>query len=140
MDEIRTVIDTSVVVSAVLLPRSVPRQAFDLATTRGRLLVSESTLQELDEVLRRPKFDTYVPEGKRLEFLAALIREAAQIEITEKVTACRDPKDDKFLELAVSGGASRILTGDADLLALHPFRGIAVITPQQFLEANQSNG
>ena len=53
----RTVLDTGVVVSAVLLPRSVPRQAFDLALARGPLLVSEQTIAELDEVLRRPKFD-----------------------------------------------------------------------------------
>jgi uncharacterized protein len=137
MAEIRTVIDTSVVVSAVLLPRSVPRQAFDLAASRGKLLVSEETIRELDDVLRRPKFDKYVAEEKRLEFLAVLIREAKHVEITEKVTACRDPKDDKFLELAVSGGASQIVTGDDDLLALHPFRGIAVITPQRFLLENK---
>src|SRR5438876_11541540 len=108
MSEFRTVIDTGVVVSAVLLPRSVPRQAFDAAAARGRLLVSEATVAELDEVLRRPKFDKYVPEDKRLEFLAALVREAEPVAVTEAITACRDPKDDKFLELAVTGKASHI--------------------------------
>lgn len=49
------------------------------------------------------------------------------------VRACRDPKDDKFLSLAVSGGADLILTGDKDLLDLHPFRGIAIVSPQQYL-------
>jgi predicted nucleic acid-binding protein len=72
MNDIRTVIDTSVVVSAVLLPRSVPRQAFDAAAARGKLLVSEATVAELDEVLRRSKFNRYISEEKRLEFLAAL--------------------------------------------------------------------
>src|SRR5919202_1975086 len=125
----RTVIDTSVAVSAVLLPRSVPRQAFDAAAARGRLLVSEATIAELDEVLRRPKFDKYIPEEKRLEFLAALVKEAEQVEVTEVITACRDAKDNKFLELAVGGRASHLISGDGDLLALHPFRGIAVVTP-----------
>jgi predicted nucleic acid-binding protein len=55
------------------------------------------------------------------------------VPITTSVKECRDPKDDKFLELAISGGASYIVSGDADLLTLHPFRGIAVITPQDFL-------
>jgi hypothetical protein len=57
----------------VLFPRSVPRQAFDAAAARGKLLVSEATVAELDEVLRRPKFNKYLPEEKRLEFLAALV-------------------------------------------------------------------
>jgi len=133
MNEIRIVIDTGVAVSAVLLPRSVPRQAFDAAAARGRLLVSEATVAELDEVLRRPKFNRYLPEDKRLEFLAALVREAEPVAVTEEITACRDPKDDKFLELAVSGKASHIITGEGDLLALHPFRGVAIVTPQTFL-------
>jgi predicted nucleic acid-binding protein len=51
------VVDTGVVVSAVLLPRSIPRQAFDLASALGRLLVSADTVAELDEVLRRTKFN-----------------------------------------------------------------------------------
>ncbi len=137
--ELRAVIDTGVAVSAVLLPRSVPRQAFDLAAARGRLLVSAATVAELDEVLRRPKFNKYVPEEKRLEFLAALVREADVVEVTEVVTACRDAKDNKFLELAVSGRASHLLSGDLDLLTLHPFRGIAIVTPQAFLASLQGS-
>ena len=140
MTETRTVIDTNVAVSAVLLPRSVPRRAFDAAVARGKLLVSEATVAELDEVLRRSKFNKYVPEEKRLEFLAALVQAAAQVAVTEVITACRDAKDNKFLELAVSGGASHILSGDSDLLALHPFRGIAVVTPQAFLLSLDESG
>ena len=58
---------------------------------------------------------------------------AEQVEVTETITDCRDAKDNKFLELAVSGKATHILSGDGDLLALHSFRGIAVVTPQAFL-------
>ena len=140
MNELRIVIDTSVAVSAVLLPRSVPRQVFDAAAARGKLLVSEATIAELDEVLRRPKFDKYIPEVNRLEFLAALVREAERVEVTEVITACRDAKDDKFLELAVNGRASHIVSGDGDLLVLHPFRGIAVVTPQTFLTSLLAGG
>jgi putative PIN family toxin of toxin-antitoxin system len=134
MSDWRVVIDSSVAVSAALLPRSVPRQAFDLAITRCRVLISASTIFELDEVLRRPKFNPYVSEMERLEFLAALVTEAEIVEIHEAITECRDPKDDKFLELAVSGQATHLISGDADLLSLHPFRGIAILTPQAFLD------
>lgn len=130
---IRVVIDTNVAISAVLLPRSVPRQAFDAALSTGKLLVSESTVAELDEVLRREKFNKYVAEASRLEFLAALVQAAEQVEISQSIQVCRDEKDNKFLELAVSGSATHILSGDADLLMLHPFRGIAIVTPQEFL-------
>ena len=53
--------------------------------------------------------------------------------ITERIVACRDPTDDKFLELAVSGNADLILSGDKDLLTLHPFRGIPIVTPAAFV-------
>ena len=137
MNELRTVIDTGVAISAALLPRSIPRQAFDCAAARGRLLVSSATIAELDDVFRRPKFNKYVSEEKRLEFLAALVHEAEAVEITEVVRACRDPKDDIFLELAVSGRATHVLSGDSDLLSLHPLRGIAVVTPREFLTSIQ---
>lgn len=55
------------------------------------------------------------------------------IEVHDLVTECRDPNDNKFLELALSGQGSHIVTGDVDLLVLHPFRGIAIVTPQSFL-------
>lgn len=129
----RFVLDTNVVVSAVLLPRSVPRQAFDLAFIRGIVLVSESMLDELDDVLRRPRFERYVSEDERLQFLTIFIRDATVAEVTEVIIDCRDPKDNKFLELAVSGNATCIISGDADLLVLHPFRGIPVVTPQEFV-------
>ncbi|HET6423564.1 MAG TPA: putative toxin-antitoxin system toxin component, PIN family [Planctomycetaceae bacterium] len=133
-NELRVVIDTNVCISAVLLPRSVPRQAFDLAVQSGRLLVSAATVAELDEVLRRPKFDRYLLEEERLEFLAALVAEADWMEISTAITACRDPKDNKFLELAVSGLATHIITGDEDLLVMNPFEGIAVVRPQKFIQ------
>ena len=133
--EIRAVIDTGVAISAVMLPHSVPRQAFDLAAERGQLLVSAATIAELDEVFRRPKFNKYIREDERLEFLAALVRKAENVEVAVVIKDCRDPKDNKFLELAVSGSASHIVSGDADLLILHPFQGIAIVTPQAFLES-----
>jgi uncharacterized protein len=97
MSDWRVAIDTCVAVSAAILPRSVPRKAFDFALTSGRVLVSTATIFELEEVLRRPKFDKYLAEVERLEFLAALVREAEVIVIRNQIRECHDPKDDKFL-------------------------------------------
>jgi putative PIN family toxin of toxin-antitoxin system len=131
--EERLVLDTGVVVSAARLPRSVPRQAFDRAFARGTVLVSEATIDELNQVLRRRKFDRYVLEAERLEFLATFVRDITLVDVTAVVTVCRDPKDNKFLALAVSGNTTCIISGDDDLLVLHPFRGIPIITPRQFV-------
>lgn len=131
--DLRFVFDTNVIASALLLKQSVARQAFDKALEEGRLLVSQATVQELNEVLRRKGFDKYVQEEERIQFITALVREAILVEITETITGCRDPKDSKFLELAVGGKASCIVSGDDYLLVLDPFRGIPVLTPRQFL-------
>ena len=81
----------------------------------------------------RTRFGRYVPIQARLNLLARLEHEGNWITVNLTVTACRDPKDNKFLELAVSGQASHIITGDGDLLALHPFQSIPIVTPQNFL-------
>jgi uncharacterized protein len=137
LPELRAVFDTSVAVSAVLLPRSIPRQAFDFAVESGRLLLSEAAIAELDDVLRRPKFDKYVSEQKRLEFLLSLVNFAEIVPVSKRITVCRDAKDNKFLELAVSGRASHIVSGDDDLLVLHPFQQIAIVSPMEFLNINK---
>lgn len=129
----RCVFDTNVSVSALLLPDSKPRHALELALLKGRVLLSFATLAELYEVLGRKKFLRYIDEEDIRSFLAALTREAEWVEVDARITACRDPKDDKFLELAVSGRATHIVTGDADLIALHPFRGIEIVPPHRFL-------
>ena len=133
MNELRAVLDTNVLVSAVLLPHSIPRRVFDHVILKARLLLSEAVIAELSDVLSRPKFDRYVSAGDRLEFLAKTIRDAESVEVNVSITDCRDPKDNKFLELAVSGSASHLVTGDADLLALNPFRGLAIVRPNDFV-------
>ena len=73
-------------------------------------------------------------EDERMEFLAVLLREATLVEVTAHVGECRDPQDNKFLELAASGRALCIVSGDQDLLVLHPFCGIPIVTPRGFLD------
>jgi putative PIN family toxin of toxin-antitoxin system len=137
MSDRRFVLDTNVIVSALLLKQSTARQAFDKARAGGTLLLSLAAIGELNDVLKRKKFDRYLLEEERLEFLAKLVHEATLVEITVTVTECRDPKDNKYLELAVSGKADCIISGDEDLTTLHPFRNIPILTPRTFLEQNK---
>ena len=95
-------------------------------------MLSEVVFAELTEVLSRQKFDRYVNREEREQFLVLLLQRATLVEVTDAVVACRDPKDDKFLELAVNGAAICIVTGDEDLLVLNPFRGIAIVKPAEF--------
>ena len=125
----RIVVDTNALVSRLLLPRSVPGQAVRKAVDKGILLVSEATMNELADVLARPKFDRYISLEDRQQFLRLLGRVAEFVPIVYPVHACRDPRDDKFLEVALNGKAELILTGDADLLALHPWQEIAILSP-----------
>lgn len=134
MDELRFVIDTNIIVSAVLIKSSVPDVAFKKAKNLGIILLSEATFQELQEILNRSKFDKYISLSIRTQFLAKLKLELEAVEIVQIIKECRDPKDDKFLEVAINGNATHIITGDKDLLELHPFRGVDIITATQFLE------
>lgn len=130
----RFVFDTNVLVSAALLPSSKPRRALDLALKQGKLLLSFPVLAELCEVLSREKFRRYLDEEDIRTFVAVLTREAEWVDVDVRITACRDPKDDKFLEIAASGRATCIVSGDSDLLALNPFQGIAIVTPRALLK------
>jgi len=130
----RIVADTNCLVSRLLLPSSVPGDAVRKAADSGLLLVSEATMNELADVLGRSKFDRYIGLADRQQFLRLLGRVAEFVPIVYPIRECRDPKDDKFLELALNGRAHLIITGDADLLALHPWREIAIVTPARYLK------
>ena len=66
--------------------------------------------------------------------LLELERTSLFVPIRETVQACRDPTDDRVLDVAVNGGAACIVSGDDDLLVLHPFRGILILSPAAFVE------
>ena len=97
----RVVIDTNALVSRLLLPGSIPGQAVRKAVAEAQLLASDDTIIELADVLARKKFDPYMTVEERQEFLRLFDRIAERVPIVHIVRACRDPKDDKFLELAV---------------------------------------
>ncbi len=128
------VLDTNIIVSALLFKNSQPRQALDKARHHGTLLMSQSIWQEITGVLTRPKFERYVSSVERDLFIIWFGELVHFVEISKTVTVCRDAKDDKFLELAVNGNAELIVSGDQDLLMLNPFLGISIVTVREFLE------
>jgi len=127
----RLVVDTNIFVSAALKEASWPAETVRWIATYGGLLKSTATEQELLAVMQRPRIAPKIePDffGRLRRMLAA----AELVPIAERVAACRDPDDDKFLELAVNGNADAIISGDDDLLALDSFRGIPIITAAAF--------
>lgn len=129
----RFVLDNNILVSALLVKKSSPFLVIKKGEEMGVILYSESTLLELNQVLNRKKFIKYFTVEEKQEFIVKLIESAELVVIKESIDVCRDPKDNKFLELAVSGDANFIISGDRDLLVLNPFRNIEIITANDFL-------
>jgi putative PIN family toxin of toxin-antitoxin system len=128
------VFDTNILISAFILPHSTARQALNKVWDNGVVVISQESADEFTEVFIRPKFDKYLPLETRLEIIDDYISLAYLVKPEIVITECRDPKDDKFLELACSAKATCIITGDQDLLVLNPFRGISIKTAAQFLQ------
>jgi uncharacterized protein len=127
------VFDTSTLVGCCITQVGKPAQALAYALRHHVLVVSQDTMTELTEVVSRDKFDAWRPRVQRLAFLNALVMSSKLIQVTQTATDCRDPKDNKFLSLALSANASVIVSSDADLWVLHPYRGIAILKPFDFL-------
>jgi uncharacterized protein len=130
----RLVLDTNVLVSAAFHNGSLPHRTLLKARLEARLLASDETLAEFREVLLRKKFDRYFNRDLREGMLEEYARLCTLVPIPTSIRACRDPRDDKFLEVAIHGRADAIITGDADMLDLNPFRGITILTPRAYVE------
>ena len=130
----RLVVDTNVFVSAALKESSWPGHTIRLIAKYGGLLRSAATEDELIAVLQRPRF-----AGKIAPFfidgVRRMLADAELVAISERVPLCRDPGDDKFLELAVNGAADLIVSGDDDLLSMRAVRDIPIVTPVAFVRA-----
>ena len=134
MNKPRFVFDANVIVSTFLFKTSPPRLALETAKNQGIIILSETVIDELSNVLSRPKFDRYLARLIRQELLETLVAASLLVKPSESVNECRDAKDNKYLELAISGHAEYLITGDEDLLVLNPFRNIKIITVLEFLE------
>jgi putative PIN family toxin of toxin-antitoxin system len=108
-------------------------RAVDRALSNGVLLVSDKTLAEPAEVLARPRFDRYASRDDRKHFVRLLGGVSQVVPTVHRVSACRDPRDDRFLRVALNGEAHAMISVDGDRLALHPFHGIPTLNRAQFL-------
>lgn len=125
------VADTNIFISAALKQVSWPGTVVRWIDSYGGLLKSTATEWELMAVLQRPRLAPKI-EPDFVANLQRLFAAAELVNITERVAVCRDPADDKFLELAVNGRADVIVTGDDDLLAMDTFRGVPIVTAAAF--------
>lgn len=127
------VFDTNTLLSAVMRPDSISAQAFNKALLIGDIVYSSETLAELAEVFSRPKFDKYVSLKERQSFIRDFKKAAIPVFAPPLPNPiCRDPKDDKYLALALAAKAQFIVTGDWDLLVLHPFKNISILKSSDF--------
>lgn len=134
---IRAVVDTNILIRSVLKPKGPTGPILSqLKAGRFQLLFSAPLLEELAEVLSRPRFrDKYgVSAADVANILTLLVSEGEEVFPSVPIKACRDPKDNKFLEAALAGRADVIVTGDEDLFALHPFEGIQILGLTAFLD------
>jgi putative PIN family toxin of toxin-antitoxin system len=131
----RVVVDTNILISFAIRPNSEFERLFDSIAQTGILLVSEDTLAELYTVLTRDRFRKYISLESARDYVDWYLGISELVTVRGRLTVCRDPRDDKFLELAVAGRATSVISGDADLLVLHPFRRIPILRPAQFLES-----
>jgi hypothetical protein len=134
----RVVFDSSTLVSAALRRLSTPRQALLQALDVCEVCASAETLAEVEEVLSRRKFDRYLDQEQRQAFVVKLRQEVSLFVVEYGDAAaveppCRDATDNKFLALALAAEADAIVSSDEDLLVLHPWRGIPILTPAEFL-------
>ncbi len=135
MKPLRTVLDTNVLVSALLFPEGNVSWLRRMWRSKAILpLVSRDTASELIKVLGYPKFR--VTRHEQEDLLADYLPYCEPVVVREPLALpdCRDPFDRPFLALAIAGEADALVTGDADLLALAPDLAVPIITPSALRE------
>jgi putative PIN family toxin of toxin-antitoxin system len=132
------VFDASSIVGAALKEAAIPERALLLARSHDTVCLSQAVEAEIREVLQRPKFRKYISDITRERTFDILGAAALIVEPTERITDCRDTKDNKYLELALAAGASIIVSSDEDLLVLNPWRGIRILRPVDYAKSRES--
>tara|TARA_B100001971_G_scaffold214909_1_gene255412 strand:- start:2418 stop:2825 length:408 start_codon:yes stop_codon:yes gene_type:complete len=132
------IFDTNIWVSYSMIPNSRVATLVDELIEIESYAMSEMSFSELNDVMMRPKFNKYFSYEKRKSVLNKIAAKAKWFTPTETIHDCRDPKDNKFLELAAASRADFLITGDDDLLVLHPFRQTHILTLSAFAEQHLS--
>lgn len=136
-DFARVVVDTNVLLSAALSPRGAPAELMDKLLAEGRLVFSRATFAELESRIWKPKFDRYLPIERRNQILHELNASALWVDVSSTISILsysRDVKDDAFVHAALAAGATRLVSGDDDLLCLHPLGTLHILTPRAALD------
>ena len=131
---LRVVLDTNILISA-LGWKGASREILEKCINdKIRLLESNDLLEELINVLKRPKFD-FIPPLKKAEFLRYLVEISEIIHPKENLETIKDDiSDNKVLECAIEGNADYIISGDEHLLNLKQFKGIKIISAKEFVQ------
>lgn len=127
--------DTNILLSSLLSKTSPPALTIDYIRKYGMFSFSQETLTEFEEVLKRPKFDKFLSIETRQNFINEIFELSVFYEVKQKLELCRDPKDNKFLDVAISSSADYLITGDDDLLVLDRIDHTAIITPREFIDS-----
>lgn len=114
-----------------------PDEALFFASAYDEICVSSDVAGEFGKVLGRGRFASRVGFSERARAVSALMERAIEFTPRERIRDCRDPKDDKYLELALEAGAWAIVSGDRDLLELDPWRGVRILTPRRIRPAGE---
>lgn len=133
------VFDASSLVGALLKEGSAPERAFLLARAKEQICISAAVESEIREVFGRAKFRRYLTPRRVERLLDLLLAAAIIVEPAEAIFDCRDPKDNKYLELALAAEAKTIVSSDSDLLSLDPWRGIRIISPAAYANQHGQN-
>src|ERR1700730_18352348 len=129
---IRVVLDTNILVSALLQPQGLPAQTFltTVGGTAAQLCVSGDIYAEYEEVLRRPRFNR--PEAVIEHTLRAIRQNGFWVKPSKKLYACSDPDDDIFLECAQAARAHYLVTGNLKHFPAK-WANTQIVTARQFL-------
>lgn len=130
------VVDTNILISALLTPEGTARKTLNRVYHHFKIAQSDVTYQELVERIYKRKFDRYISDEEREDFLRVVKRHSQFVKVKSHVEICRDIDDNKFLELAIDSNAIFLITGDQDLLSLKAqveYQRL-IVTPREFLE------
>ena len=134
---LRALVDTNQFVSSVLSVRGPQRRLIDAWRARAFLLVlGPSQIEEIDDVLRRPRLTRRYPiDPADREALAHLLRtDALTLPSAPREGVCRDADDDALLACAAAAAVPYLVTGDEDLLSVGAHRGVRIVTAREFLQ------
>jgi putative PIN family toxin of toxin-antitoxin system len=133
MGQIKVVIDTNVVISAILFG-GVPGKLVELWKSKAIVpFVSKEIMDEYLRVLAYPKFELSDQEIHFIIYKEILPYFEVVTSDPSKPFISSDPSDDKFIQCAICGNAAYIISGDDHLLSLKPIAGIKIVNPLNFI-------